>query len=93
MAKVTSANGALAAASTAPMRFVAASELGRSDERCAPTRMTGTGRFWSAKLSAAAVYAIVSVPWAMTMPFAPCVILSATVFAISPQCLGVMFSL
>ncbi len=55
MAKPTSANGASPAAFTAPIRLVAASLLGRSDERCAPTRITGTGRFCSAKLSAAEV--------------------------------------
>ena len=55
MAMAISANGAFAAAVTAAMRFVAASELGRSAERCEPTRIMGTGGFWSAKLSAAAV--------------------------------------
>ena len=54
MATATSAKGALAAAVTAPMRLVAASELGRSAERCEPTSMTGTGKFCKAKLRAAA---------------------------------------
>ncbi len=45
IARVTSAKGALAAVLTAAMRFVAASELGLSELRCAPTSITGTGRF------------------------------------------------
>jgi len=93
MAIATSAKGAFAAAVTAPMRFVAASELGRSAERCEPTSMTGTGRFWSAKLRAAAVYPIVSVPWAITTPSTPSAICLAIVLAICVQCFGVMFSL
>ncbi len=55
MATATSANGALAAARTAPIRFDAASELGLSSDLWAPTSMTGTGRSWRAKLRAAAV--------------------------------------
>lgn len=55
MATATSANGALAAALTAPIRLVAASELGRSADRWEPTIITGTGKFCSAKLNAAAV--------------------------------------
>ena len=51
--RTTSAKGALEATVTAPTRFVAASELGLSELRWEPTRMTGTGSFLRAKLRAA----------------------------------------
>ena len=93
MAMTTSAKGALEAALTAPMRFVAASELGRSADLWEPTSITGAGSSCSAKLSAADVYAIVSVPWATTTPATPSLMCLAMVFAVSVQCFGVMFSL
>ncbi len=93
MATTTSAKGAVAAALTAPIRLVAASELGRSADRWEATIITGTGKSCSAKLKAAAVYPRVSVPWATTTPAAPFSMCLATFFAVSDQCFAVMFSL
>ena len=49
------------AAAALQRRFIAASELGRSADRCTPTKMIGTGVF-TMNLIAAAEHAIVSVP-------------------------------
>ena len=53
------------------MRFSAASEEGRSDERWEPTTTIGTGESWTMNDRMAAVWPMVSVPWPMTMPSAP----------------------
>ncbi len=53
------------------MRFPDESEDGLSEERWDPTRTTGFVRSSSMKLKAAAVYPMVSVPWAITTPSAP----------------------
>src|SRR5207247_2689 len=55
----------------APSRFVAASEEGRSLDRCAPTTTTGAVRSRSMKAKAAVVKCNVSVPCGMTTPAAP----------------------
>ena len=68
MQTITSAIGPVAAAAVALIRFCAASELGRSDERWLPTMMIGIGGFSTMKESAAAVWCIVSVPCPITIP-------------------------
>ena len=74
------------------MRFKAASDDGRSEERCEPTNTIGTGRFWHMKVKAAAVWAKVSVPWPMTMPSMPFWISSPIFLAKAMYSLGDMFS-
>ena len=61
----------LMATVAAQMAFMEASLLGRSELLCEPTMTTGTGVF-SMKERAAAVYIMVSVPWVMITPSAPC---------------------
>ncbi len=68
MHTMTSAMSPSAAAQVALMRFCAASEEGRSLERCDPTITMGTGGDCTMKESAAAVWCMVSVPWPITTP-------------------------
>lgn len=74
------------------MRLLEASEDGRSEERWAPTSMTGFGTSPSMNESAAAVYPMVSVPCGMMTASAPPLISSATAAASSCQWAGSMFS-
>ena len=88
----TPERSAFVAKRTQAIRLLDASEDGRSEERCAPTRMTGFGTSPSMKDSAAAVYPMVSVPWGMMTASAPLLISSATALASSCQWAGSMFS-
>ncbi len=74
------------------IKLSAASDDGRSDERWLPTITTGTGGRCTMKLSAAAVWCIVSVPWPMTIPSYPCLIASPVLSASTRYCSGPMFS-
>ena len=89
----TSAMSPSAAAFTAQIRFNAASELGRSLDRCEPTSTIGTGGSWTMKVSTAAVWCMVSVPWPITTPSTPLSIASRTRVARWVYCSGPMFSL
>ena len=71
MQTITSAMSLSAAVFTLCMRFSAASDEGRSLERCEPTMTMGTGEFWTMNERMAAVWCMVSVPWPMTMPWTP----------------------
>ena len=74
------------------MRLLLASDEGRSEDLCAPTRTTGLGTSPSMKESAAAVYPMVSVPCGMMIPSAPSLICLATSSARACQCSTFMFS-
>ena len=93
MHSMTSAMSHSAAVRTEFMRFSAASDEGRSDDRWLPTSTIGTGEFCTMKLRIAPVCAIVSVPWPMTMPSAPFSISSPMAMASALYCTGPMFSL
>ncbi len=73
-------------------RLLEASDDGRSEDLCAPTRTTGLGTSPSMNESAAAVYPMVSVPCGMMTPSAPLSISSATASASFCQCSTFMFS-
>ncbi len=88
----TPERSALVAKRTQAIRLLDASEEGRSEERWAPTRMTGFGTSPSMKDRAAAVYPMVSVPWGIMTASAPSFISSATALASSCQWAGSMFS-
>ena len=92
MQTMTSAIVPRAAAQVALMRFWAASDEGRSEDRWLPTMTTGTGGFWTMKLRAAAVWCMVSVPWPTTTPAKPSRIASPTRSARTRYCSGPMFS-
>ena len=79
------------AADAAQTPFITLSEEGRSAERCEPTKTTGTG-VESMNASAAAEYAMVSVPCVTITPAAPSSIAPWTARASSCQRAGVMFS-
>ncbi len=93
MQTITSAISLSAAALTALIRLRAASEDGRSLERCEPTITIGTGESCTMKLRMAAVWCIVSVPWPMTTPSTPFSISSLIFSARRMYCCGPMFSL
>ena len=93
MHSITSAMSHSAAVRTAFIRFSAASDEGRSDDRWLPTSTMGTGEFCTMKLRMAPVCAMVSVPWPMTMPSAPFSISSPMAMASALYCTGPMFSL
>ena len=92
MQTMTSAMGPCAAVQVALIRFCAASDEGRSDDRWLPTITIGTGGFCTMKLSAAAVWCMVSVPWPITTPSYPSRIASAVFSARIRYCSGPMFS-
>ena len=93
MQSITSAMSHSAAVRTAFIRFSAASDEGRSDDRWLPTSTIGTGECCTMKLRMAPVCAMVSVPWPMTMPSAPFSISSPIAMASALYCTGPMFSL
>ena len=93
MQSMTSAMSHSAAVRTAFIRFSAASDEGRSDDRWLPTSTIGTGEFCTMKLRIAPVCAMVSVPWPITMPSAPFSISSPMATASTLYCSGPMFSL
>ena len=93
MQSITSAMSHSAAVRTPFIRFSAASDEGRSDDRWLPTSTIGTGEFCTMKLRIAPVWAIVSVPWPMTMPSTPLAISSPMALASALYCSGPMFSL
>jgi len=71
----------------------AASDEGRSEERCEPTMTIGTGEFCTMNASAPAVWCIVSVPWPITIPSIPFSISSRIASASVLYSSGPMFSL
>ena len=93
MQSITSAMSHSAAVRTPFMRFSAASEEGRSEDRWLPTRTMGTGEFCTMKLRIAPVWLMVSVPWPMTMPSTPLAISTPMALARAMYCSGPMFSL
>ena len=93
MQSMTSAISHSAAVRTAFIRFSAASDEGRSDDRWLPTTTIGTGLFCTMKLRMAPVWLMVSVPWPITMPSAPLAISSPMAMASALYCSGPMFSL
>ena len=89
----TSAMSPTAAVFAAQIRLIAASDDGRSLDRCDPTITIGTGGFCTMNVRIAAVWCIVSVPWPITMPSTPFAISSPIRCASFTYCSGPMFSL